>query len=201
MIRTLLFDLGDVLVKLDFDRAYRAAAKLRAGSPEEVRRLLHEADLAGPYERGEIDSTEFHRRCDSLLGLGLDFEAFSGLWGDMFAQDELVSPSFVEALGRNYRLAILSNTNPLHHAWLLPRYPVLDLFSQAILSFEVGAMKPSATIYDAALKATGSRAEECFFTDDREENIEGARALGIRAERFTGQAALEDTLDALGVEW
>jgi putative hydrolase of the HAD superfamily len=201
MIRTLLFDLGDVLVKLDFDRAYRAAAKLCGGGPDEVRRLLRESDLAGPYERGEIDSPEFHRRCDSLLGLGLDFDGFSGLWGDMFSPDELVSREFVRALGDRYRLAILSNTNELHYEWLRREYPILGLFPRAVLSYEVGAMKPSPAIYQAALEATGSRAEECFFTDDRGENVEAARALGIRAEVFRGQAALEEALRDAGVEW
>jgi HAD superfamily hydrolase (TIGR01509 family) len=62
-------------------------------------------------------------------------------------------------------------------------------------------MKPSPAMYQAALEATGSRAEECFFTDDRAENVEAARALGIRAEVFRGQAALEEALRDAGVEW
>jgi putative hydrolase of the HAD superfamily len=201
MIRTLLFDLGNVLVKLDFERAYRAAAKLRGCAPEEVQRLLREADLAGPYERGEIDSEEFHSRCEELLGLGLDFDGFSGLWGDMFSHDELVSPEFIRALGGRYRLAILSNTNPLHYEWLRREYPILELFPQAVLSYEVGAMKPARAMYEAALETTLSRPEECFFIDDRAENVEGARASGIHAEVFRGQTELEEALRSIGVRW
>ena len=201
MIQTIFFDLGDVLVKLDFDRAYRAAAELSGRSPSEVRRLLAEADLAGPYERGEIDSNEFHHRCEVLLGLGLDFKAFARLWGDMFSSEQLVSPDLVEALGRRYRLAILSNTNPLHYECLIREYPVLRLFPQAVLSYEVGAMKPSAVIYERALALTDSQPEECFFIDDRVENIEGAQVLNIRTALFRGQPGLEQALRAAGADW
>ncbi len=201
MIRTIFFDLGDVLVKLDFDRAYRAAAKLSGGEPEEVRRLLAEADLAGPYERGEIDSAEFHRRCEALLGLNTSFESFSALWGEMFASEQLVSPDLIEALGRRYRLAILSNTNALHYQRLRRRFAFLALFPMAVLSYEVGAMKPSREIYERALERTASSPEECFFVDDRPENVAGAAAVGIHAVEFRGQADLERALRDAGVEW
>lgn len=201
MIQTILFDLGDVLVKLDFDRAYRAAAALRGCPTQEVRRLLRESGLADPYERGEIDSQEFYRGCENLLGLGLDFGGFARLWGDMFSSEELISRKLIEALGRRHRLAILSNTNELHYQWLRRTYPLLELFPQAVLSYEIGAMKPSAAIYEKALELTRSRPEECFFTDDRMENVEGARAAGIRAEPFRGQRELESALRAAGVEW
>ncbi|MEZ5361985.1 MAG: HAD family phosphatase [Bryobacterales bacterium] len=201
MIRTLLFDLGDVLVKLDFDRLYRAAATRCGREPEQVREQMRAADVAGPYERGEIDSAEFHRRCDAQLGLGQDLAAFSTMWSDMFSPDELVSPELIEALLPRYNLAILSNTNVLHYEKLRNDYPIVRLFPRAILSYEVGAMKPAPAIYEAALAATGSRPEECFFTDDRAENIAGALAMGIHAERFEGQTKLEQALQAAGVRW
>ncbi|MCB9385563.1 MAG: HAD family phosphatase [Bryobacterales bacterium] len=201
MIRTLLFDLGDVLVKLDFDRLYRAAAARCGQSPEQVRERMREADVAGPYERGEIDSAEFYRRCDAHLGLDQDLASFSTMWSDMFAPDELVSPELIHALLPHYNLAILSNTNALHFEKLHQDYPIVRLFPRAILSYEVGAMKPAPAIYEAALAATASRAEECFFTDDRAENVAGARALGIHAEPFEGQPQLEQALRAAGVRW
>ena len=202
MIRTIFFDVGDVLVKLDFDRAYRAAAELCGCSPAEVRLRLNQSELAEPYERGEIDSREFYRDCEQRLGLGLDFDGFARLWGDMFALDhELVSPKLIEALGRRYRLALLSNTNELHYQGLRRDLPILELFPQAMLSYELGVMTPSEAIYRKALELTGSRPEESFFTDDRAENIEGARSVGIHAAQFRGQAKLEADLRAAGVEW
>ena len=201
MIRTLLFDLGDVLVKLDDDRVYRSASARCGKTPEEVRRILAESGVSHPYECGAIDSVEFHRRCESLLGLSLDLQGFSDLWSDMFTRDELVSPGLLQALGRRYDLAIVSNTNILHYQHIRREYPFLDVFPRATLSYEVGAMKPAPGIYRAALEAAGCRPEECFFTDDRVENIEGARRLGIQASLFRGQPALEQALREVGVQW
>lgn len=199
MIRTLLFDLGNVLVGLEFERAYRAAAALTGRTPDDVRDLLRGSDLAGPYERGEIDSTEFHRRAAALLGLELDFERFSALWGDMFAERPLVDEALLDEAGRRCRLAILSNTNELHFEYILRRYPLLERFEDYVLSYRVGAMKPGARIYEAALEATGSRPEDCFFTDDKPENIAGARRLGLDAELFRGEADLREQLRRRGV--
>ena len=201
MIRTLLFDLGDVLVKLDNERAYRAAGARCGRSAAEVRRLLSESGISVRYEHGEVDSEEFHRRCDELLGLNVDFQGFGDIWNDMFLRDELVSPALLHALSRRYELAIVSNTNAMHYEHIRRDYPFLDVFPRAVLSYEVGSMKPAAGIYEAALEATGSRPEDCFFTDDRSENIDGARALGLHASVFRGQADLEEDLRALGVEW
>jgi putative hydrolase of the HAD superfamily len=119
----------------------------------------------------------------------------------MFSGDELLSPDLLQALGRRYNLAIVSNTNTLHYERIRREYPVVDLFPLAILSYEVGSMKPSPEIFRAALEAVGSRPEECFFIDDRAENVEGARKLGIQANLFRGQAALEEAMREAGVRW
>ena len=201
MIRTLLFDLGNVLVGLDFDRAYRAVAEVTAHAPDEVRRRLFESRLADVYEEGAITSEEFHRRCCRTLEMEMVYDQFATVWGDMFAERPLLDEDFLAALGRRYRMAVVSNTNELHFQWLRERFRLLDHFETLVLSYEVGAAKPAPAIYQAALERTGSRPEECFFTDDREENVLGARALGINAALFTGQRDLEKGLAARGVSW
>jgi putative hydrolase of the HAD superfamily len=198
MIRTVLFDLGNVIVPLDFDRAYNKAALLSGLNKREVAKLMAESGLAVPYECGWITSKEFHRRTEQLLGLGLSFEDFGVLWGDMFGDEPLLGEHFLDELAPGVGFAMLSNTNELHFDWIRNKYPVARRFETTILSYEVGSMKPDARIYQAALEATGSRPEECFFTDDRAENIEGARALGIHAEVFEGAGKLREQLAALG---
>ncbi|MBI1352853.1 MAG: HAD-IA family hydrolase [Acidobacteria bacterium] len=199
MIHTVLFDLGNVLVPLDFDRAYRAASRRTGLSEREVAHLLHDSGLSGPYERGEMTSREFHRRMDSLLGLGYAYEPFRHLWCDMFRPEALVDEALLDELDPQVRIAILSNTNELHWEWIRERYPVVRRFEKAVLSYEVGALKPDPAIYAATLEAVGARPEECFFTDDKPENVEGARAVGIQAETFVGVEPLREQLAALGL--
>ena len=104
------------------------------------------------------------------------------------------------------RLAILSNTNPVQWEYITDgRFPLLAMgqptsaFDWAILSYEVGAMKPDRAIYDAAIERAGVAADEVFFTDDRLENVEGARAAGIDAVQFVDCDGLVAQLRERGV--
>ncbi len=201
MIHALLFDLGDVLIGLDFDRAYRAAARVSPYSENEIRDRLRDLELARPYECGQIDSREFYVRCRQGLRLQIDYEGFEALWGDMFAAKPLLDVRWLKALAERYRMVLLSNTNELHFEWIRGRYTIIQPFHVATLSYQVGSMKPEAAIYRAAIEAAGCAPEECFFTDDKLENIEAARALGIQAEVFSGAANLRRALREAGVSW
>jgi putative hydrolase of the HAD superfamily len=81
------------------------------------------------------------------------------------------------------------------------RYPILRHFDAYVLSYEVGAMKPEPRIYAAAIEAAQCAPQECFFTDDIPEYVEGARQAGIDAVVFEGAEALERELRARGVVW
>ena len=102
------------------------------------------------------------------------------------------------------RLAILSNTNPVQWEYIIDgRYPLLAVgaaesaFDWAIVSYQVGAMKPDRAIYEAAIRRAGVAAKEVFFTDDRLENVEGARAVGIDAVQFVDAQQLVPTPHAV----
>ena len=92
---------------------------------------------------------------------------------------------------------MLSNTNPLQWDYLRDgRYPVMAVgdpvsaFDWAIVSYEVRAMKPGPEIYAAAARRAGAAPEDVFFTDDRLENVEGARAAGLDAVQFVDPESL-----------
>jgi HAD superfamily hydrolase (TIGR01509 family) len=95
----------------------------------------------------------------------------------------------------------MSNTNPIDWTFVASgRFPFLNrFFEQTVLSFEVGAMKPEQAIYDAAVSRAGLPAKEVFFTDDRQENVEGARAAGLDAVLFTSAEELQQELSTRGL--
>ena len=93
-------------------------------------------------------------------------------------------------------MILLSNTNAIHFPWIQQTYPLLRHFHDLVLSYEVKAMKPHPDIYRAAIARAGCRPEECFYTDDIAEFVEGARALGIDAVQFENAAQLERELRA-----
>jgi putative hydrolase of the HAD superfamily len=194
MTKALLFDLGDVIVGLDFDRVYRRVALLLGRPASGVPALIREADLAGPYERGELSSAQFHRAFCQAVGIDVAYGEFCEIWEDMFPPELLVPESFFESVRGRYRLVLLSNTNEIHFDSILRRYSVLRWFDDFVLSYRVGALKPSPAIYQEAVRVAGCRPAECFFTDDKTENIEGAVTAGLDAVRFEGWTNLEQHL-------
>ncbi len=201
MIKAILFDLGDVIVELDFRRAYAAAAGLTGLAVEEIRDRIRQAGLSEPYEKGRISSLEFYRSFSAAIGLMVSYERFCELWGDMFGPDPLLDRSFLAGLGSRHRLLLVSNTNELHFEWIRRHFAILEEFDDFVLSYQVGSMKPEPEIYLEAARRAGCEAAECFFTDDKEGNVEAASRLGIEAARFTGEKALQAELRKRGVRW
>ena len=201
MIKTVIFDLGRVLVDFDFMRGYTTMSELSGLEVQEVRRRFSESGIANEFESGKIDETEFEKRTQAMLGTSIPSEQFEEIWFSVFLPGTLMPETVVEGIRRNHRTVLLSNTNAMHFRGLTERYRILDHFDAYVLSHEVGAMKPLPAIYEAAIQAAGCRPEECFFTDDVPEYVEGARHHGIDAVQFTGAANAMAELSRRGVNW
>jgi glucose-1-phosphatase len=201
VIQAIIFDLGQVLIPFDFDRAYaQMTARCGLGAAQ-IRGRIRAAGLVPDYESGRIESRDFVARIGDILEISLDFDEFCGIWSSIFLPETLVPESFVEGLRRRYRLVLLSNTNEIHYTMLEKQYPILGHFDAYTLSYKVGAMKPEARIYADAVAKADCAPERCFFTDDIAEYVEGARRYGIDAVQFQGFEALRDELQARGAVW
>lgn len=201
MIRSLIFDLGRVLVPFDFSIGYQLMSEHCGLGPEEVRARLHADGLVHGFESGQIGRFEFHRRIESLLETAIPYERFCEIWFSIFLPATLVPDSLLAALHQRYRIVLLSNTNPIHFEMILSRYAILCHFDAFVLSYEVGAMKPDPRIYEAAVAAARCAPPECFFTDDIPDYIAAARSAGIDAVQFVDARQLEGELCARGVSW
>jgi putative hydrolase of the HAD superfamily len=201
MIKAVLFDLGNVIVPLDFPRGYRAL-EARCGVPAaEIPQRIGRTDLVKRYETGQIGSREFVAALCREVGLEASLEEFRELWSAIFLPHTLVSEDWVARLALRNRVVLLSNTNALHFDYIAEKYSILRHFERRVLSFEVGAAKPSGRIYEAAIELAECQPEECFFTDDIPAFVAGARKAGIDAEVFEGEARLQEHLAARGVMW
>jgi putative hydrolase of the HAD superfamily len=119
----------------------------------------------------------------------------------MLAPEPIIPDSMLEGLARGRRLLLLSNTNIIHFAMIRERYSLLRHFHDMILSYEVGALKPSPRIYREAIARAGCQAEECFFTDDVAAFAEAARLEGIDAIQFKSLKQLQQDLGLRGINW
>ncbi|MBM3759849.1 MAG: HAD family phosphatase [Acidobacteria bacterium] len=199
VIRSLLFDLGNVLVPFEIQRGYQALSA-NSGLPEEiVAERIRDSGLYSVYESGGIETEAFLNRFSELLDLKCDLAQFREMWNSIFLPETATSEELIIELKRKYRLVLLSNTNELHFGWLRERYPILNHFDAYTLSYAEKAMKPDDRIYAAAVANAKCEPGECFFTDDIERYVEGARAYGIDAEQFVGEARLREHLKARGI--
>jgi putative hydrolase of the HAD superfamily len=160
---------------------------------------LRSTDLVTRFETGQIEPEAFVAELCAVLELNATYDEFCDLWTSIFLPETLIPEAFVESLKADYRLLLLSNTNAIHFEMIQRHYPLIRHFDQHVLSYKVGAMKPSPEIYQAALAQAGCRAEECFFTDDLLPYVEGARRMGIDAVQFQSFAQLREDLKLRGV--
>ncbi len=201
MIETIIFDLGGVIVPFDFRRAYAALDGRSPYRAEEIPRRIGTTDLVTRFETGKIESEDFVRQLTALLDVRLTYDEFRDLWSCIFLPHTLIPESLLAALRARYRLLLLSNTNAIHFEMLRERYPLLEHFESYVLSYEVGALKPSPEIYEAALERARCAPERCFFTDDIPAYVEGARRHGIDAVQFRDAEQLQGELRSRGVQW
>ena len=199
MLKTIIFDLGNVIVPLDFPAGALAWSEATGHTPDEVRRRMASVDHYRAYEAGELSTPKFQQAMEELFEKRFDETHFMNLWSSIFAEPTLVDAETLIRLKKRYRLVLLSNTNDLHFRFIRRHYPIVELFDEYVLSYEVQSMKPDGGIYQAAIAAARCAAHECFFTDDLAANIEAARGHGLQAEVFVDEPTLLGHLRDRGV--
>lgn len=176
-------------------------AELCPYSPEEIPARIGATGLVPRFESGEVAPEDFVEQLCRILDARIEYDHFCRIWSSIFLPETLLSESLLEALGRRYPLLLLSNTNAIHFRMVREAYPLLRHFDDYVLSYEIGAMKPSPRIYEAAIERARCAPEECFFTDDIPEYVAGAKAAGIDAVQFHSAEQIERELLARGVRW
>lgn len=196
-VRTVILDLGNVLVFHDNALLFRRLGQRAGLTGEEVATRLMAAGWTAA-NRGLLDAEGIRRDACGALGVEIPMAEFAALWSSHFTVHEAVLPR-VESLVGRVKLVLLSNTNALHVAWLRPRLPVLKRFDAVLMSCEVGLVKPEPAIYQLALQRAGCAPGEAAFFDDLPEYVEAASALGIQGRLFTDAPTFDAQLKALGL--
>ena len=195
-----LFDVGGVLLTNGWDHRERAAAVAEFHLDAREFEARH-AEVMAPWERGEIDR---NRYLDAVLFYKPRSFTRDEFFEFILTQSQELKDGALEILkelcaSKRYMLGALNNeareTNDYRFSkWELRRY-----FRVALSSCYVGLRKPEPAMYQRALDILGSASERTLFIDDREENVAGAVAAGMKAVRFVGREKLRQELNALGV--
>lgn len=187
-----------MIVPFDFYRVYTGLETV-TGIPASELYEARPADLVNVFETGQMTPRDFAREYCDRLKIAVPYETFCELWCSIFFPETLVPEELLRNIARNYRLVLLSNTNVIHFEMIQRTYTLLEHFHDMVLSYQAGVMKPSPLIYQQAIEAARCRADECFFTDDVAEYIEGAREQGIHAVQFESATQIEAELNRRGV--
>jgi glucose-1-phosphatase len=200
-IRTIIFDIGRVLVRVDVGRAKAGLAKGLSLSPEELWSAIEKDPRWSDWQEGRMSPRDWYLNLSSRLGIALDFEQFTAVWNSTLDPAPILPIPLFESLSKHYRLGLLSNTDPIHVAKLESTYEFFRFFPAAVRTYScsVGASKPNPIIYQAALKACKTRAQEAVYIDDILAYVEAARRLGMSGIQFQSPEQLRADLQALGV--
>lgn len=199
MIKTLIFDLGNVVLRFDHYIICRRFSRISGHREEELYTLFFRSSLDRPFNEGKESGEAFLMKINKRLNLTLGIEEFKAIWNDMFFPPEREMEGLLLGLKRTHNLYLLSNTNVFHFEYLLSKYRILDVFNEHILSYKVGYTKPSEEIYLEALRRSGSMPHECIFIDDIEEYVDAAISLGMKGIHFKGIDQLKEGLRRYGV--
>ena len=194
-------DLGRVVVDFDHALAWQKVAAITGLAEADIEQFFTADDRPRSIETGLLAWDTLHAEFVRAMAVEVDVDALARAAGDIFTLRVEMLPVIAAIERAGVPLGILSNTCDIHWQHLLRcRYGILPGgISPLVLSYEVGAMKPHPSIYEAAVAKAGVPADRIFFCDDIPAHVEAARAAGWDAEVFTGARQLVEQLASRGV--
>ena len=196
----LLFDLGRVVLDIDFSKALTCWATHAGCTPADLAARFVREEPYRQHEIGKIDDAAYFESLRATLGIGITDTQFLEGWNAIFAGEMPGIAPLLARAAKRMPLYAFSNTNRPHVEHFSKAYAdVLGHFREMFLSSTIGLRKPEAAAYDHVVKAIGVPASRILFFDDLAENIEGARACGLTVVHVTSPHDVAKALAALGI--
>lgn len=194
-VDALLFDVGGVLVDVDFASAFDHWARC-AGVPARqiAERFKVDADYEA-HERGEIDGTQYFAALRRSLDINIPDHEFDAGWCAIFRGVYPDAAELLAELAAQKPVYLFSNTNALHYARWRMLYPqIIAPARQVFCSQELGLRKPSAASFDTVCALIGMAPGRIAFFDDLAENVEAARQSGLHGFHVATPGSLRHTV-------
>ncbi|MCU0404627.1 MAG: HAD family phosphatase [Chitinophagaceae bacterium] len=203
-IRNIIFDLGGVLLNLDFERTFRMFEDLGVHNFKQYFQQSHSNPLFAALETGMVEEQAFFEGFRNATQLPLSDGDIENAWNAMLLDFRERSMEYLDGLKQDYRLFLLSNTNIIHlkafreiHYRQFGNHGFDDHFEKAWYSHELGLRKPGIGCYEAVLQKHELDPGETLFIDDTLINIEGAQKAGIRTLHLQKYQTIEEQLPLL----
>ena len=203
-VKSLIFDLGGVILDLSVPHTLTSFANLSKMSHERVEELYVKSPGFLQYEKGLIDDRAFRDFVRQTFTISADDAAIDDCWNAMLRGIPAVKLDLLLRLQSEFQVFLLSNTNAIHlhhiNEVILPqgqqKKPLDSYFHKAYYSHRMGKRKPDAEIFEQVLEENHLLPEQTLFLDDYAVNIEGARALGLKTIHVTSPNLILDYFHA-----
>jgi putative hydrolase of the HAD superfamily len=195
-----LFDLGNTVLKLAYERVLRAICAEADIKRDDLVDLLEDAGGYRDMERGAVSFWEFYEFICDHAGYRGSIREFHDIWSDFFDGPMPGIEEVLERIRARYRLAFLSNSNEVH-AEVIPRQfsGLFEKDDRFIFSYRFKVAKPDPEIFRRALEVIGALPQHAVLVDDLIENVIAARGVGIRSFQFNDSSSLLRELEGEGL--
>lgn len=205
-IRNIIFDLGGVLLNIDYQKSTDAFSALGITRFDRVFTQFHQNKVAQEFEKGLIPASAFRDYVRSISDTYLSDSDIDSAWNAMLLDFPPHRYQLLEKLKASYRTFLLSNTNEIHYnafQQIIRESFAIDsletLFEKAYYSHQVNLRKPDAEIFNKILTENHLLPFETLFIDDSIQHIQTAEKLGIRAHHLTSDTDISHVLKHLEV--
>lgn len=196
-ITTLIFDLGGVIVDLDWNQCIRNFEKIGINDMEKLVSTTLQKGFVLDYEMGLTSDDQFRTEIRKYAVSEVTDDQIDYAWTSLLVGIPAEKLDLLMELRKKYKVLMLSNTNNLSFRFSekmfeVNGYRITDFFDKCYLSYEMKLAKPSAEIFVALLADAGLKAEECLFLDDGIHNINTASELGFQTEYIEPFSSVKD---------
>ncbi len=200
-IKNIIFDLGGVLLNLDYDKTATALKKLGFHNLDAMYTQFKADELFEKLETGKVSNQDFFTVLQKIPDKPISNEQIIDAWCAMLLDFRAESLNYLNELSKKYKIYLLSNTNSIHlevvHQIFEKQFGsgfLDDYFTKAYYSHVIGLRKPHKEVYEFIVKDAGIVAGETLFIDDSYTNLPAAIELGMKTHLLLPQERIEQLL-------
>lgn len=185
-IKNIIFDFGGVILDIDPQRTINEFISMGFSNFEKLMSPEFTEGIIGKFERGILTPEIFRAKLKAFLELDVSDQEIDDAWNSLLYDIPAERIEVIEQVKKNYGTYLLSNSNEIHYDLFVRDLQLRfgyrefdELFHKAYFSFDLHLLKPNPEIYEFVMNQHGLLPEETLFIDDRDENIQAARILGL----------------------
>lgn len=197
--QALLFDLGNVLIDVDFSRALQAWSAYSLLSFDDMRATFVQDLAYQQHETGDLCARDYFASLRASLKLTASDQQIEDGWNAMLLGEIAQTVDAIRKARARFPCYVFTNTNPTHQkVWQTRHATLLTAFERVFVSSEMGLRKPHRAAFDYVAHAMGVAAASILFFDDLPENVAAARDAGFQAVHVRSPADVQTVLRGLG---